>query len=123
MAFSIQELVEAGTLTPRQGQVATLLSEGHKARDIAEQLNITRNAVYAQINAIKKKGVLDGSYTPSGEVRTPAPRVPSNAAEILEHIVPGAAPRGTEAYMDIIRELMSQNRILLELVERLSKTS
>lgn len=122
MAQSIQALVEAGTLTPRQGEVAALLSEGFKAREIAAKLNITRNAVYAQINAIKKKGVLGPAYTPSGEVRTPATN-PATAIEILDHIVQApSAAHGANAHMDLVRELMHQNRILLEMVERLSKT-
>jgi len=58
--------------TDRQAEILALLNEGMKARAIGEKLGISRNAVYQQIQALKRKGMLDAAYTPSGEVRTPA---------------------------------------------------
>jgi hypothetical protein len=57
-------------ITDRQQEVLDLLRAGMKARAVGEELGISRNAVYQQIQALKKKGLLDATYTPSGEVRT-----------------------------------------------------
>lgn len=56
-------------MTERQMQIHMMLEEGMSAKDIATELAITRNAVYQQIQALKKKGILDAAYTPTGEVR------------------------------------------------------
>lgn len=53
-------------LTDRQKEIKTRLDEGLGAREIAEELGITRNAVYQQIQRLRKHGVLPSTYTPSG---------------------------------------------------------
>jgi DNA-binding CsgD family transcriptional regulator len=120
---SIAELAEDGTLTPRQAEVAQLLIDKVPAREIAAKLGISRNAVYSQIAAIKKKGLFDPSYTPSGEVRVQ----PHTAAQaMLENITRPAAPStngATSAQTEVIRELIAQNRMLLEIVDRLTRSS
>jgi hypothetical protein len=116
---SIEELVRDGTLTERQAEVAALLKSGASAREIAAKLSISRNAVYSQIKAIKAKGLFDPSFTPSGEVRVPAH---TPAQVMLENITnpPSSANGATSAQMEVIRELIAQNRLLLEMVDRLT---
>lgn len=36
------------------------------AREIGKELDISRNAVYQQIQSLRRKGVLEQGYTPSG---------------------------------------------------------
>lgn len=66
--------------TDRQAEILAMLNEGMKARAIGEKLGISRNAVYQQIQALKRKGMLDATYTPSGEIRTPAGHESNGAA-------------------------------------------
>jgi predicted ArsR family transcriptional regulator len=72
-------------LTDRQREIKTRLDQGMGAREIAEDLGITRNAVYQQIQRLRRYGVLESSFTPTG-----APR--------REQASPGA---------DALRELLS----------------
>ena len=53
-------------MTERQREIKTRLDAGMGARDIAEELGITRNAVYQQIQRMRSHGDLPASYTPSG---------------------------------------------------------
>ncbi len=53
-------------LTPRQQQVKDALSEHKQAREIAEELGISRNAVYQQIQRLRRIGELDFDFTPTG---------------------------------------------------------
>ena len=99
-------------LTDRQSEVLTLLEQGVDARSIASQLGITRNAVYLQIKALKRKGALAEDYTPSGEVRTP----PTSAA----HAPPAGRASASPAQWDIISQLVEQNRQLLDIVAKLT---
>lgn len=93
-------------MTERQTQVLEALNAGKAAREIAEDLGISRNAVYAQITALKRKNVLPADWTPTGEVRTPA------------HLVAGRAPQDAPAYMDVIKELVDMNRQLVNMLEQ-----
>lgn len=115
----LDALVKEGVLTPRQAEVAALLVVGASAREIAEKLNISRNAVYSQIKAIKAKGIFDSTYTPSGEVRVPPH---TTAQSVLEHVT-GSSPTGGSSQMEVIRELIAQNSKLLEMVDRLTRGS
>lgn len=54
-------------LTERQQEVLQRLEKSMGAQAIADELGITRNAVYQQIQAIRKKGYLDPGFTPSGQ--------------------------------------------------------
>jgi transposase len=53
-------------LTERQQEIKTRLDRGMGAREIANDLGITRNAVYQQIQRMRNYGVLDPSFTPTG---------------------------------------------------------
>lgn len=54
-------------LTDRQREVKERLERSMSATEIADELGITRNAVYQQINALRRKGALAPTYTPSGQ--------------------------------------------------------
>jgi len=53
-------------LTDRQQEVKSRLDKGMGAREIAEDLGITRNAVYQQIQRLRRDGVVPPDYTPTG---------------------------------------------------------
>lgn len=114
----------ARELTDRQQEILDLLVDrALPARDIAEQLGITRNAVYSTIARLRQKGALDPNWTPSGEVRYQGGE---HAVEAVEHIA-GVAPRGLSGTttsmngcLDIIRELVQQNTKLVDTVATLS---
>jgi transposase len=56
-------------LTDRQLEIKTRLDKGFQAREIAEDLGITRNAVYQQIQRMRRQGNLDHDFTPTGQPR------------------------------------------------------
>lgn len=68
-------------LTQRQRDIKAMLDKSLSAQDIADELDISRNAVYAQLEAMKKKGVLPRDYTPSGQ--------PPRAARSTPAVAPG----------------------------------
>ena len=53
-------------LTDRQREIKIRLDRGMGARDIADDLGITRNAVYQQIQRLRRSGALEPDYTPTG---------------------------------------------------------
>lgn len=105
------------TFTQRQQEVYDRLMQDPpmEARAIAKELNISRNAVYQQITALKRKGALDPTFTPSGEVRASAG---SERAEQIVGFVAGNG-HGTTATLDVVRELVQQNSRLIAQNERL----
>lgn len=60
-------MAEATRLTPRQRDIKERLDKGMQAREIAAELDITRNAVYQQIQRGRKQGWLPADYTPTGQ--------------------------------------------------------
>lgn len=112
-------------LTDRQEAIKELIDKGLSAREIAGKLNISRNAVYQQISALKKKGALAPGFTPSGETRIP-PRRDADAdgaahAEQVLRYVTGAAPDQSQApALEAIRELVAMNRDLVQVITDLS---
>jgi transposase-like protein len=54
-------------LTERQRQIKTRLENGMGAREVADELGISRNAVYQQIQRMRHHGDLPSGYTPSGQ--------------------------------------------------------
>lgn len=74
----------AEPLTDRQREIKELLDTGLTAREIGEHLGISRNAVYQQIQRMRKHGNLAGSYTPSGQ----PPRESRPGADVLRTLVP-----------------------------------
>lgn len=74
----------AEPMTDRQREIKNLLDQGHGAREIGEVLGISRNAVYQQIQRMRKHGHLAASYTPSGQpMREPLP-----GEDLLRRLVP-----------------------------------
>ena len=55
-----------GQLTDRQREIKDLLTDEMSAREIGDRLGISRNAVYQQIQALRRKGALESGFTPSG---------------------------------------------------------
>jgi len=53
-------------ITASQQAIKDRLDQGKQAREIANELGITRNAVYQQIQRMRRNGVLDADYTPTG---------------------------------------------------------
>jgi DNA-binding transcriptional regulator LsrR (DeoR family) len=54
-------------MTARQREIKRLLDDGLGAVEIAEKLGITRNAVYQQIQALRRKGEVASDFTPTGQ--------------------------------------------------------
>ncbi len=54
-------------LTERQDQIKTRLENGMRAQEVADELGISRNAVYQQIQRMRHHGDLPSNYTPSGQ--------------------------------------------------------
>jgi predicted ArsR family transcriptional regulator len=80
------------SLTDRQQEIKTRLDAGLGAREIAQELGITRNAVYQQISRLRKYGVLEPDYTPTGQpVRERQP-----GAEVLASLLNGVSQDGDE---------------------------
>lgn len=98
-------------LTERQHEIKRLLDSDVGAVDIAEKLGITRNAVYQQIHAIRKKGLLPEGYTPSGEVRI-SPNQPHPASQ--------AGQATNDDAMRVISTLVTTNAQLADVIERLT---
>lgn len=74
-------------LTDRQREIKDRLEGGMGAREIAQELGITRNAVYQQIQRMRKNGSLEPDYTPTGQpVRELRP-----GAELLSSLLNGAS--------------------------------
>ena len=55
------------TLTKRQQEVLDRLGQGMGAKQIANDIGVSRNAVYQHIERLRRQGALAESYTPSGQ--------------------------------------------------------
>lgn len=71
-------------MTDRQREIKRYLDEGKQAREIGDIMGVSRNAVYQQIQRMRRNGVLPSSYTPSGQ----APRDARPGEDLLRRIVP-----------------------------------
>lgn len=71
-------------LTDRQREIKVRLDQGMTARDIGEELGISRNAVYQQIQRMRRNGDLTSAYTPSGQ----PPRESRPGEDVLRRLVP-----------------------------------
>jgi hypothetical protein len=67
-------------MTARQQEIKRLLDDGLGAREIADLLGITRNAVHQQIQRLRRNGELPAGFTPSGQ----APRETMPGSRMLE---------------------------------------
>lgn len=99
-------------LTDRQREIKKRLSKGMSAREIAEDLGITRNAVYQQIQRMRRHGELDPGFTPTGQ----GPRENVPGLDVLTRLVSGshmsdsdsAAVAGTLALMSELKYTRDQ---------------
>ena len=111
-------------LTERQQQVKDLLDQGIQAREIGERLGISRNAVYQTIARLKKYGVLDESFTPTGEP-SPQKRVLTELTKGLEHTPMPGLPTDTRAtgtlVATLVDELARTQQELASIANRLAK--
>ena len=55
-------------LTKRQHEILERLEQGMPVRKIATDLGVSRNAVYLQIERLRRNGTLPETYTPSGQL-------------------------------------------------------
>jgi transposase len=72
----------AEPLTERQREIKDRLDQGMTARDIGVDLGVSRNAVYQQIQRMRRRGNLDAFYTPSGQ----PPREPGAIEDVHRRI-------------------------------------
>lgn len=70
-------------LTERQQEIVDKLSQGIGARQISEQLGVSRNAVYQQIGKLRKMGVLD----PDPNFRDHAREAPATFRETVDEFI------------------------------------
>ncbi len=79
----------ASDLTNRQTEIKALLDNGKQAREIANELGISRNAVYQHIQRLRRDGRIDRNFTPTGQ----APRELLPGADLLRSLVqPNGSP-------------------------------
>lgn len=84
-------------LTKRQREVLERLEQGYGVKQIANDLGVSRNAVYQHVERLRRQGALADSYTPSGQPPRRAPEVGS------VQLAPALAPR--ESRLERLREL------------------
>ena len=105
-------------LTKRQREVLERLEQGFAVKQIANDLGVTRNAVYQHVERLRRQGALSESYTPSGQpprraletgsvslAQTLAPRE-SGLSRLRELAAAGADPAGRE-YAEAIGEAIA----------------
>lgn len=77
-------------LTKRQQEIKDMLEQDMSAQEIAADLGITRNAVYQQIAALRRKGSLAANFTPSGAPTRGDVHVPPSIAgwthQVQDHV-------------------------------------
>ena len=109
-------------LTERQQEIKRLLDQGMGAREIAEELGVTRNAVYQQIQRMRRHGDLDPGYTPSGQ----PPRQQMPGADVLTRLIGANASlsdhdtAAVAASMALLNEIKYTRDQLSAIVARLS---
>lgn len=74
----------AEPMTDRQREIKARLDQGKGARQIADELGISRNAVYQQMQRMKRNGNLAAYFTPSGQ----PPREKQPGEDMLRRLVP-----------------------------------
>jgi transposase len=109
-------------LTNRQREIKTRLDQGMQAREIATELGITRNAVYQQIQRLRKSGVLEPDFTPSG---LPSRELPAPGSDVLVRLLTNhdTTHDGTEiaGALALVAELRRTRDELSAITRRLSQ--
>lgn len=100
------------TLTPRQEEILALIKAGRTAREVADELGISRNSVYQSLQRLRRRGALPQGFTPSGM----APRESATSARV-------AAPQSSrlealrvldtdsDRYLDLITESIAEGDV------------
>lgn len=117
------------SLTERQQTIKDMLIEQQlTAPEVAEQLGVSRNAVYQQIKVLRDKKALPAGWTPSGETRVPAGetrRTQSVMEELTRDLkvrsLPVDTPVHADASIDVIASLVEMNKALIAANERLTQ--
>lgn len=107
-------------LTERQREVLERLERGMGAREIAEDLGVSRNAVYQQIQRLRRSGELDPAFTPTGQ----PPRESTPGAGTLARIIGADGHDGdamaVTATLALLNEIRYTRDQLQSVVTRLS---
>lgn len=106
-------------MTDRQREINRLLERGMTAREIGDEMGISRNAVYQQIQRMRRNGVLPSSFTPSGQ----APRDARPGEDLLRRLVPSLEGEDEESragYAAVLLELRRTRDELDAISQRLT---
>src|SRR5437868_1597307 len=107
-------------LTDRQRTIKSRLDEGKGARQIAEELGITRNAVYQQIQRLRRDGVVPPDYTPTG---APVREQASPGMETLARLLNNGSddePAAQAGVLALVQELARTRDELDAIARRIS---
>lgn len=89
--------------TKRQREILERLEQGMTVKEIANDIGVTRNAVYQQIERLRQGGVLPETYTPSGQ---PPRSMPVPALELGSAVpAPGFGEGVVSGRPSALREL------------------
>lgn len=70
--------------TKRQEEILRRLRDGQAVREIAEDIGVSRNAVYQQIQTMRKRGQLPPNFTQTGQ---PPREIPRRGEDVLRRLV------------------------------------
>jgi transposase len=105
-------------LTDRQLEIKTRLDKGFQAREIADELGISRNAVYQVIQRLRKYGVLDHDFTPTGQA--PRELTSSSVLNAIGRSANGETDAETAGALALVLELRRTRDELAVITRRLS---
>lgn len=105
-------------ITDRQQEIRSRLDQGLSAGDIASDLGISRNAVYQQIQRMRRDGNLPGDFTPSSA----PPREFQPGERLLRSLLDSTTDRDVEAAsaMALVEEIRRTRNELDRIAQRLS---
>jgi len=116
-------------LTERQQQIKARLDNGMGAKEVSQELGISRNAVYQQIQRMRRHGFLLQDYTPTGQPPREGYAPSSTQGSTLERSEAGSdfdANAFVQAFMakeqrrkQLVRELGTITRRLDEIASEL----
>ena len=90
-------------LTKRQTEVLERLEQGFPVKAIAQDMGVTRNAVYQHIDRLRQQGALPETFTASGQPPRRTEALPAGSASFG----PGVALPPRESALARMRELAS----------------
>jgi len=90
-------------LTKRQTEVLERLEQGFPVKTIAQDMGVTRNAVYQHIDRLRRQGAVPEAFTASGQPPRRPDALPAGSASFG----PGATLPPRESALARMRELAS----------------